>query len=91
MDIHCEVSLRQEERRHIPGGEHRPSAHPSGSLFFFFYKNLLRAWHWWLTPIILATWEAEIRKIMIQSLKQTVHKTPSQKKKKSQNRADRVA
>jgi hypothetical protein len=24
-------------------------------------------WHWWLTPVILATWEAENRRIMVQS------------------------
>jgi hypothetical protein len=23
-------------------------------------------WHWWLTPVILTTWEAEIRRIKIQ-------------------------
>jgi hypothetical protein len=27
------------------------------------YKRNLRAGTWWLTPIILATWEAEIRRI----------------------------
>jgi hypothetical protein len=21
--------------------------------------------HWWLTPVVLATWEAEIRRIMV--------------------------
>jgi hypothetical protein len=25
------------------------------------------AGHWWLTPVILATWEAEIRRIMVGS------------------------
>jgi hypothetical protein len=36
---------------------------------------------WWFTPIILATQEAEIRRIMVQSQsKQIVHKTLSQKK-----------
>jgi hypothetical protein len=35
---------------------------------------------WWLTPIILDTSEAEIRRIMIQSQK-IVHETLSQKKK----------
>jgi hypothetical protein len=39
--------------------------------------------HWWLTPVILATPEAESRRIMVP--RQTVHKTlstkyPSQKK-----------
>jgi hypothetical protein len=34
----------------------------------------------WLTPVILATQEAEIRRIVVQSQhKQTVHKTLSQK------------
>jgi hypothetical protein len=35
-----------------------------------------KARHWWLMPIILATQEAEIRKIMVQSHpRQIVHAT----------------
>jgi hypothetical protein len=45
-----------------------------------------------LTPIILATQEAEIRRIAVQSqLGQIVPETPILKKKKTQNRAGRVA
>jgi hypothetical protein len=28
-------------------------------------KCMVVAWHWWLTPIILATWETEIKRIMV--------------------------
>jgi hypothetical protein len=36
--------------------------------------------HWWLTPIILAIWEAEIRKTVIRDQpRKIVHKTPSPK------------
>jgi hypothetical protein len=36
--------------------------------------------HWWLTPIILATQEAEVRRIMVGSQPgQMVHKTLSEK------------
>jgi hypothetical protein len=36
--------------------------------------------HWWLTPVILVTQEAEIRRIVVQSqLGQTVHETLSRK------------
>jgi hypothetical protein len=29
------------------------------------YQNSLKAMHWWLTPAIPATWEAEIRRILV--------------------------
>jgi hypothetical protein len=46
----------------------------------------------WLTPVILASQEAEIRKIMVQSqLGQIVHENLSKKKKPSQKRAGGVA
>jgi hypothetical protein len=36
--------------------------------------------HWWLVPVMLATQEAEIRRIMVQSHpRQIVHETLSQK------------
>jgi hypothetical protein len=31
------------------------------------YKRQNQAGHWWLTPVILATQEAEIRRIWVQS------------------------
>jgi hypothetical protein len=38
-----------------------------------------------LTPVVLATWEAEIIRILVQcKLRQTVPETPSQKKKKKE-------
>jgi hypothetical protein len=43
-------------------------------------KELKAARHWWFTPVILATQEAEIRRITVLSQpRQTVHETLSQK------------
>jgi hypothetical protein len=49
--------------------------------------------HWWLTSVILASQEAEIRSNVVQSQpRQIVHKTLSQKKKKiTKKRADRMS
>jgi hypothetical protein len=47
----------------------------------FYYKIAMLARQRWLTPIILATQEAEIRRITVQCQpREKVHKTPSQKK-----------
>jgi hypothetical protein len=55
-------------------------------------KYLTIARHQWLTPVILATQEAEIRRIMIQSqARQIVLKTLSQKYPTYKIRADGVA
>jgi hypothetical protein len=44
------------------------------------FKTEFLARLWWLTPGILATWEAEIRRIKVQGQpKQTVCQTLSQK------------
>jgi hypothetical protein len=52
------------------------------------YKMLGTAGHWRLRPVILATKEAEIRRITVQSQpRQTVRKTLSKKKNPSQKRA----
>jgi hypothetical protein len=51
---------------------------------------MLIARRWWLTPVILATQEAEFMRIMVQSHpRQIVHKTLSQKNL-HKNRAGRV-
>jgi hypothetical protein len=35
------------------------------SQYILAFKNCVYSWAWWLTPIILATWEAEIRRIEV--------------------------
>jgi hypothetical protein len=45
-----------------------------------FSKIITGAMHQWLVPIVLTTWEVEIRRIEVQSqLRQIVHKTLSSK------------
>jgi hypothetical protein len=42
---------------------------------------MILTWHWWLTTIILATHEAEIRRIAVLGQpEQIIHETLSQKK-----------
>jgi hypothetical protein len=54
-------------------------------------KNLIHSWHQWLMPVILATQEAEIRRIVVWSQPgQIVLKTLS-RKTLHKNRAGRVA
>jgi hypothetical protein len=43
------------------------------------YKNVHWAGRQWLTPVILATWEVQIRRIRVQGqFRQRVHESPSQ-------------
>jgi hypothetical protein len=54
--------------------------------FFFKVKKMVSGGAWWLTPVIPATQEAEIRRITVQSqcrqivLRDTISKNPSQKR-----------
>jgi hypothetical protein len=42
--------------------------------------KITEARRWWLTPVILVTWEAEIRRIRVRGQpRQIVHKTSSPK------------
>jgi hypothetical protein len=60
---------------------HNHHAHLSNYDFFFNnYKYPKAAGHRWLTPIILVTWEADIRRIKIGSQpEQAIQRTPSPK------------
>jgi hypothetical protein len=52
----------------------------------------MQARHWWLTPVILATQKAEMRRIVVQSQPgQIVHKTLRKKKITYKKRAGGVA
>jgi hypothetical protein len=56
------------------------------------FKKNVRAGRRWLTPVILATQEAEIRRIVIQSQsRQIVPQDPILKKPFTKKRAGRVA
>jgi hypothetical protein len=57
---------------------------PSNPTTGYIYKNWNQARNWWLIPAILATQEAEIRRIMVWSqLEQIVPWDPTSKKKKT--------
>jgi hypothetical protein len=47
-------------------------------------KTSVRAWSQWFTPVILATWESEIRGVVVQGQpEQMVHETPHLKNNQS--------
>jgi hypothetical protein len=55
----------------------------------FIMENCKISRHWWLTSVILATQEAEIRRIEVQSQpRQIVCETLSKKKKKKKKEKD---
>jgi hypothetical protein len=46
----------------------------------FYFENTKEAGHWRLMPIILATWEAEIRRLLVEGhSRQIVCETPISK------------
>jgi hypothetical protein len=45
-----------------------------------YLKIILRARHWWVTPVIPATQEAEIRRIAVQSQPRQIVRPSSQKR-----------
>jgi hypothetical protein len=53
----------------IPKHENPKKSMPRHTMIKFLQDQGGEAGHWWLTPIILAPHEAEIRRIMVQSQK----------------------
>jgi hypothetical protein len=54
------------------------------------YSELIIAGLWWLTPIILGTWEAEIRRIKVQSQPRQIVHRPYLEIKKTKHIAKRA-
>jgi hypothetical protein len=52
--------------------------------------KVIAAWRWWLTPVILATQEAEIRRIKVQSQHQQIVCKPLSRKPLHEYRAGGV-
>jgi hypothetical protein len=57
----------------------------------FMIKSSLRAGLWWFTPVILATQEAEIKRIAVQSQPRQIVRETLPQKKPSQKGSGRVA
>jgi hypothetical protein len=81
---HSTTTIFDSKATHIDNSVHVNKRHKKE-------KETIGARHWWLMPVILATQEAEIRRLVVRSQPgQIVCKTPS-RKNPSQKRADGVA
>jgi hypothetical protein len=60
LDTDCHNDIKRQGR--VIGIDNLHSQCIGFSIFFFFK---LQAGHWWLTPVILVIWEAEIGRITV--------------------------